>query len=362
MAILEFHGARIGDEDQNMQITRVVLADLDKAARRGQAMEAHGYDAVCTVEGTTDQFLTHVLLAQATERVELEALTNPFAHSPMSLARTANDLQQFSAGRFVLGLGLQDRAQVERHFGMPWSHPARRVRDFILAMRAIWASWHSGTRLEYEGEFYRHTLGHNFVTSSTANDHGPPRVHLAATGPRVSEVAGEVADGLIVNAGMTDTYLREINLPAVERGLARSGRRRDDFEIVYAVWLVTGSTPQHLEMAADYTRRALAEWASEPAFNPVLHHSGMADLQEELRALRQRGEVDAMTRLIDDDVLDAFAVVAPPEEVAPRLHARYGDVIDRLWLHASVRDDPDAWTTVVEGLRALPPRQPRTCP
>jgi probable F420-dependent oxidoreductase len=202
------------------------------------------------------------------------------------------------------------------------------MREFILAMRAIWATWHEGKPLEFTGEFYSHTLMTPFFTP-TDNSYGAPRVFLAAVGPLMTEVAGEVADGIIVHAFTTEKYLRETTLPALERGFARAGKRREDFEISYPVFVVTGKSEKEIAEAKENTCRQIAFYGSTPAYRPVLESIGAGDLQGELNRMSKQGRWKEMGALITDDMLQAFAVIGEPGSIAGQIKSRYGDVIDR---------------------------------
>jgi probable F420-dependent oxidoreductase len=251
-----------------------------------------------------------------------------FSRTPMTLANIGHDHNSMSKGRFVLGLGSQIRPHITKRFSMPWSKPAARMREFILAMRAIWASWHEGKPLEFTGEFYTHTLMTPFFTP-TDNDYGAPRVFLAAVGPLMAEVAGEVADGVIIHAFNTEKYLRETTLPALERGFAKAGKKRSDFEISYPVFVVTGQNEKELEAAKVATRRQIAFYGSTPAYQPVLDSIGVGELQGELNRMSKQGRWEEMGTLITDDILDAFAVCGEPAAIPGQIKARYGDLIDR---------------------------------
>src|SRR5215813_12775531 len=204
---------------------------FDEIEGRARALEAEGYDGAATAETSHDPFFPLLLAAQATERLELATgVAIAFARTPMTMASIANDLQLASKGRFFLGLGSQIKPHIERRFSMPWSHPAARMREYILAMRAIWASWSDGTKLDFRGDFYTHTLMTPFF-SPGPNPFGPPKVYLAAVGELMTEVGGEVADGVIIHGFTTERYVKEVTLPAIERGLAKAGRSRSSFEI-----------------------------------------------------------------------------------------------------------------------------------
>ena len=303
--------------------------DLDKAGAQARELEELGYSGIFTAETGHDPFLPLAMAAQATARVDLAtAIAVAFARSPMTLAHVGHDLNAASQGRFALGLGSQIRAHITKRFSMPWSRPAARMREFILAMRAIWANWHEGVPLQFTGKFYAHTLMTPFFTP-TNTEYGPPRVLLAAVGPLMTEVAGEVADGIIVHAFTTEKYLRETTLPALQRGFDRAEKQRSDFEVRYPCFVVTGRDERELARAGTATKQQIAFYGSTPAYKPVLDSIGVGELQSQLNAMSKQGRWAEMGTLITDDMLDAFAIVGPPEEVAGRLLARYGDIVDR---------------------------------
>nr|MDJ0851596.1 TIGR03617 family F420-dependent LLM class oxidoreductase [Myxococcota bacterium] len=252
-----------------------------------------------------------------------------FSRNPMLLANIGNDLQSYSGGRFILGLGSQIKPHIMKRFSMPWSQPAARMREFILAMRAIWDCWYEGKRLDFRGDFYQHTLMTPMFTP-TNNPHGAPRVVLAAVGPKMTEVAGEVADGMLVHSFTTKRYLEEVTIPAIERGLASGGRDREDFQICYPAFIVTGRDEKEWEETRTAVSRQLAFYGSTPAYRGVLELHGWGELQAELNVLSKQGEWVAMGERITDDILDAFAVVTAPEKVAHTLAERFGGSVDRL--------------------------------
>lgn len=315
---------------KRMKIDGGIRSALDHAAQDAKKAEQAGYDAVWAAETSRDPFLPLLLAAEHTDTIELgTAITVAFARSPMTLANTAWDLNGFSKGRFNLGLGSQIKPHIEKRFSMPWSHPAPRMREFISAMRAIWDCWQNGTQLDFRGDFYTHTLMTPFFNPGPS-EYGPPKVFLAAVGEGMTKVAGEVADGMLVHGFTTERYLRERTLPAVEEGLAASGRTRDQFQLSYPAFVVSGETDEQMEAAATGTRRQIAFYGSTPAYRAVLELHGWGDLQPELNTLSKRGEWEEMGRLIDDEVLNAFAVVGAPDEVPGILQKRFGDVVDRL--------------------------------
>jgi probable F420-dependent oxidoreductase len=269
----------------------------------------------------------------------------------MTLANLGHDLQTYSQGRAIVGLGSQIKPHIEKRFSMPWSQPAKRMREMILAMRAIWACWNDGEKLDFRGEFYRHTLMTPFFNPGPTG-YGPPKVFLAAVGEHMTEVAGEVADGILIHGFTTERYVREVTLPAIGRGLAKAGRSRDGFEVSGPLFVVTGTDDASFAEAAKATRQQIAFYGSTPAYRGVLELHGWGDLQTELNALSKQGEWVKMGELIDDEMLQTFAVVAEPEAVGAELRRRYTGIVDRCSFYAPYRSDPDRWSRVIEDLKA----------
>jgi probable F420-dependent oxidoreductase len=314
-------------------------------------MEADGYDGIFTFEGPHDPFLPLMLAAEHSERLELTtAIAVAFARSPMTIAATANDLQAVSNGRFVLGLGTQIKPHIEKRFSMPWSHPAPRMRELVLAIRAIWATWNERVPLDFRGEFYQHTLMTPFFDPGP-NPNGSPHIVLAGVGALMTEVAGEVGDGFIVHPFSTAHYLESTTLPALERGLATAGRDRTNFEITFPVMIITGDTTEELDTARFAVMTQLAFYGSTPAYRPVLDAAGWGDLQPELQQRTRRGEWDTMAALVPADLVDQFTVTGRPEEIAARVTERYGGLVDRVAFNAPYPAQPERWARVLAGFR-----------
>ena len=312
-----------------MKVDTGLTQEFAKIASQAAHLEELGYDGLMTAETSHDPFFPLMLASQITSKVDLiTAIAVAFARSPMTLAGTAHDLNSASKGRFVLGLGSQIRAHVTKRFNMPWSHPAARMREFILAMRAIWDCWYEGKPLAFSGEFYNHTLMTPFFTP-TDTEYGPPRVFLAAVGPLMAEVAGEVADGILLHAFTTEKYIRETTMPALKRGWAKAGKSREDFEILYPMFTVTGDTQEVVDNAKATVRRQVAFYGSTPAYKPVLESVGAAELQPTLNAMSKQGRWVEMGELIGEDLISEFAVVAEPKDLAAAILSRYGDIVDR---------------------------------
>jgi probable F420-dependent oxidoreductase len=326
-----------------------IPGELTKAADTARRLEAQGYDGGWSAETNHDPFFPLVLASEHTTRLELgTGIAVAFARTPMTVANAAWDLQSYSGGRFRLGLGSQIKAHIEKRFGMPWSHPAPRMREFVLALRAIWAAWEDGTPLRFEGEFYTHKLMTPFFVPEP-QPHGAPKIFLAAVGEGMTEVCGEVADGMLVHAFTTERYLREVTLPALGRGFERGGRTRDAFELSCPVFVVTGSTDAQRAEATRRTREQIAFYASTPAYRSVLDLHGWGDLQPELNALSKQGKWVEMGERIGDDMLDAFAVVDDPAKVPGRIIERYGDLLDRVSFYARYDMPADELAVMLEG-------------
>ncbi len=334
-----------------MKVDGGVGGDLSLVPEAARRAEADGYDGVWCAETNQDPFLSLLLTAEHTEHVELgTGIAVAFARNPMTLAQSAHDLQRFSGGRLLLGLGSQIKPHITRRFSMEWSHPAARMREMILALRAIWATWNDGAELAFEGEFYTHTLMTPFFTPPPS-PHGPPAVFLAAVGPRMTAVAGEVADGLLAHGFTTAEYLRDVTLPALEEGAATAGRSRADISISLPAFVVTGEDDEDTAKAGAAVKGQIAFYGSTPAYQGVLAHHGWGDLHPELKRLSKQKEWAAMGELIDDDVLDAFSVVAAPDDVAAGLRARFGDTADRLSFYAPYRVPDGLWAQITAQLR-----------
>ncbi|SDD47300.1 probable F420-dependent oxidoreductase, MSMEG_2256 family [Geodermatophilus telluris] len=335
-----------------MQVDRGAALDGPVDVRAdARAAEDGGYDGFWVSEVAHDPFVGLAVAALATERVRLgTAIAVAFARTPMTTAAAADDLQALSGGRLVLGLGTQVKAHVTRRFSMPWSHPAARMREYVLALRAIWDTWHTGAPLAFRGEFYTHTLM-TPVFTPPPHGFGPPPVLLAGVGETMTEVAGEVADGFLPHGFTTERYLREVSLPALERGRARTGRTLEGFVVAGSPMVAAGRTEEELAAATAAVRAQLAFYGSTPAYRPVLELHGWGELGERLHALSLRGRWEEMGRLLDDEVLDALAVVGRPEEAGREVVRRYGDLVDRISLATPRGADPGTTARVVAAVR-----------
>lgn len=298
------------------------------AAHRATIAEQQGYAGVWATESVTDSLLMAMGAALSTDRVDIgTAITVAFARNPMTVAYAAWDIAAASNGRFSIGLGSQVRAHIERRFSMPWSDPVERMRDFAAALRAIWTSWRTGGRLDHDGPYYRHTLMSPTFTP-LHHDHDIP-ILLSAVAPRMTQLAGEIADGIILHGFTNQAYFRSVTMPAITAGLEAASRRREELTLYMPVFIATGTDDEQIERMRTEVRQQIAFYASTPNYRPVLDAIGYGDLQPELQALTRAGRWDELAALLPDEVLDASCVTGPPETIAALTSERFDGELDR---------------------------------
>lgn len=320
-------------------------------AGRPAAMEAAGYDTLVTDETRCDPYVRSTIALTNTSRAEImTGIAVAFARTPMGTAYAAHDMQVLSKGRFQLGLGSQVKPHIMRRFGMPWSNPAPRMKEYVKALHAIWDSWYDGKKLEFKGSFYSHTLMTPMFTP-TEPRYGRPKVHLGAVGPYMTKAAAEVADGLITHSLTTPGYIRDVTLPMIEDGLAARGLTRKDFEISGVPFVATAETEKELKEAVFSVRKQIAFYCSTPSYRGVLDHQGWGELHEILHPMSREGLWDKMAEVIDDTTLNAFAVVGSAREVVPKLRERYIGIYDRISVRFGALD-PKTLSEVVGALKA----------
>jgi probable F420-dependent oxidoreductase len=305
---------------------------LEDSARRARALAGTGVDGIFTFEGQHDVFFPLVLAANAAAQTGIDLASNvaiAFSRSPMHLANAAYDLQVLTKGRFRLGLGSQIKPQIERRFGSTWSRPAARMREIVLAIKAILAAWEGEARLDFRGEFTTHTLM-TPTFDPGPNPYGKPPVLVGALGPRMTEIAAEVADGILVMPFNSGKHLQERTMPAVARGLEQGGRDPDDVEIVCEAIVAMGDTKEQIAAATAGVKGLLSFYGSTPSYRPVLDVEGWGDLQTELNAMSKRGEWREMSGLIDDTMVRTIAVVGTPDECGREIVARFGAISRRV--------------------------------
>ena len=331
----------------------IALQDVADLAERVARV---GYDGFFTGETSHDPFLPLGVAATVAPSLELgTGITVAFARSPMVVAHTAWDLAVASQGRFVLGLGTQVRSHLTRRFSTSWAAPGPRLREYVGALRAIWAAWQEGAPLRFEGDHYRFSLMTPFFDPGPI-DHPAVPVFIAGVGPYMTRLAAEICDGIHIHPFHTVRYLDEVMLPALLQGASRVGRDPDDFAVAAAVFVATGRTEEEIELARKAARRQIAFYASTPSYRPILDLHGW-EIGPKLGALSRRGEWEAMASLVDDRMLDEVTVTGPPEAIGGLVRNKYGNRLQRIALYGAGPgitpglDDGD-WETIVAAIRA----------
>lgn len=301
---------------------------LSNVAQQAEQVEAMGYDGLHMSETAHDSFLPLVLVAEHTQRVALgTAVAIAFPRSPMITAMMSWDLQRYSNGRFVLGLGTQVKGHNERRFSVPWTAPAPRLREYVQTLRAIWNTFQTNAKPEFVGEHYNFTLI-NPVFNPGPIEHPYIPIHLAAVNPINASVAGEVADGIKLHSFNTIGYTKAVLLPAIKKGLEKSGRQRDQFAVCGVGFIATGKDWNAVEKNLAPVKQQIAFYGSTRTYQPVLEHHGWADVGEELHQLSVTNKWAEMPKLITQEMLDEFAIIAPYDQVADKLRERYAGVVD----------------------------------
>lgn len=317
------------------------------AIERTRELRDAGASGVFTFEGPHDVF-TPLTLASTVGGLDL--MTNvaiAFPRNPIHLAHQAIDHQILTKGRFTLGLGTQIRAQIEKRFGADFDRPVVRMTELVAALRAIFDTWSTGERLDFRGEYYRHTLMTPTFTPRD-NPYGPPPIYVGALGPRLTKATAQHADGLLVMPFGNKKFLHEVTMAAVDEGLAAGGRTRADLAIVPEI-IVSVSSDTNPDHAA--TRQLLAFYGSTPAYRPVLDIHGWGDLQPELNALSKQGRWSEMGALIDDDVLHTIAACGTPAQVAAHIRDRVDGISDRICIYQPGPIETELLAQIVDELR-----------
>lgn len=314
-----------------MQFDATIVPDnLNEIPIWAQQIEAQGFAGMWVPETNHNPFLPLALAAHQTERLSLgTAIAVAFPRSPMVTANLAWDLAAQSGGRFILGLGTQVKAHITKRFGVEWGRPGPRLREYILALHAIWRAWSSGEPLDFRGEFYRHTLMTPFFTPPPIDNPNIP-IYIAGVNRYLCRLAGELCQGFHVHPFHTTDYLREVILGHIEEGLTTTGRQRLDIATTCAIFVVTGQNSDELEQDKINVKTQIAFYASTHSYRPVLEHHGWGDLQDRLSVLARQGNWQEMHKSISDDMLEKIAVVATYDELPHKVKERYTGLLDRV--------------------------------
>jgi probable F420-dependent oxidoreductase len=306
--------------------------DDERIPAFARAAEERGVHGFFVPEARNDPFISLTLAASSTTRLQLgTGVAIAFARTPMTMAYSAYHLHRVSRGRSILGLGPQIKPHIAYRYGMPWSRPADRMREYVLALRAIWHSWQTGEPLDFRGEFYTHTLMPPLFSPGPLGFASPP-IWLAAVGPRMVDVAATVGDGLLTHPLISQSYLRDVILPRIAECRAETGKQAQPYTLASMVMVTAGRTEDEMQAAIAGTRRQIGFYASTPAYVPVLAHHGWSALHNDARTLSKAGRWDELAGLIDDEMLNAFAVVGDLDSVRLGLRARFGGIVERVTL------------------------------
>jgi probable F420-dependent oxidoreductase len=323
------------------------LKGMDKTAR---AAEDLGFAGLWTSETKHDAFLPLAIAANASHQIELgTSVAIAFSRSPMEMAQTSWDLQDLSAGRFVLGLGTQVKAHITRRFSMPWDRPAARLREYILALCAIWESFQTEVPLQFEGEFYRHTLMTPFFNPGPI-EHPEIPLYIAGVNTRLAELAGELCEGFHVHPFHSPEYVRKTVIPAIAEGARQANRDLDQVTLATSAFVITGENRESATEQRESVRAQISFYASTPTYRTVLEAHGWEEVGERLETMAREKKWPEMPALITDEMLAAFAIEAAPDEIGPALKERYDGLIDRvaLYLPFVPGEHDEFWRTVVD--------------
>ena len=334
-------------------ICRLDVKDLSTVADQARWAESIGYDSLSSAETSHDPFLPLALAASATSEISLETrLAIAFPRSPMVVANVARDLQDYSKGRFRLGLGTQVKGHNLRRFSVPWVSPGPRLREYVQSLHAIWETWQEGTKLDFHGEHYNFTLMTPMFSPGPSSYARPP-VNVGAVNPYHCQVAGEVCDGLLLHSINSPRYMTEVIIPAVEKGAAKSGRSRKDVTIGGGGFVLTGPTKDAIQEQRDALKRQTAFYCSTRTYFPVLEVHGFQEVGQRLHEMSLRGQWAEMGQQVSDEMVDTFTVMAEYDEVAGRIKEKWGGVLDEISFHmdTSSPDDERILKRIIEDLK-----------
>lgn len=336
-----------------LKIDGPFYATVENAAEEARRLAAEGFDGVYSLEGNADPFFPLLLASEHAPQLDIATgIAVAFPRNPSHLAYQAWDLQKFSKGKFLLGLGSQVKAHIENRFGCEFSRPAARMREHILAIKAFFDCWQDGAPLNFEGEFTRHTLMTPMFNAGK-NPYGKPPVLLGALGPKMTEVAGEVADGIIMHPFNNQVFIEKQALPAVRKGLVTADKPESQYIFSVAAMIATGENEAAMQAAKASIKGLLGFYASTPAYVPPMAAIGYADVQPEANRLTKQGKWEQLADLIDDTFFEAFCIFDEPQNIAARVAQKYGSLPTRLSIYAPYATPPGFWKPIIEQIKSL---------
>lgn len=326
----------------------MITRDPAEATSISKNLEDLGYDGAYTFEGPHEPFLPLAAAALATTKLELlTSIAVAFSRNPMTLANLGYDLQLMSKGRFILGLGSQIKPHIEKRYSMQWASPAKRMKEMVKAIKAIWECWHEGKDLDFRGEFYQHTLMIPFFNPGK-NPYGLPKIYVAGVGPLMTQAAAESGDGFIVHPFHTTKFLENITLPSIKKGLELSQTK--EFDISVGVMVATGTNDEEISKARDACKAQIGFYGSTPAYKVVLEQHGWEGIQPELNSLTKKGLWQDIPTLISDEMLESIAVTGTPDEVSEIISDRYGSIASRI-APSIFSGDPEVTKALINSLK-----------
>ena len=331
----------------------LLVHDLKQMPELARFADQTGFDGIWTFETAHEPFLPLVLAAEHSQRLTVgTSIAVAFARSPAILASIAWDLARFSRGRFILGLGTQVKGHNERRFGVKWDKPVEKMREVILAVRAFWECWQNGTRLNFQGEYFKLNLMTPFFSPAPHEYHGIP-IFIAGVNRRMCQLGGELCDGFHVHPLHTRRYLTEVVLPNIEEGLVKGGRQRSQIELSSSIFVIPTDDAQQAEKFEAEARRQIAFYASTPPYRPVFELEGWGDIADQLKARAARGRWDEMPALITDDMLDRLALTGTWKDLPQKILLKYSGLLDRVSYYFPLvpSENEEGWRATVAGFR-----------
>jgi len=304
--------------------------NIENMIKLSKIAENLGFDCIWISEIKHDPFLRLMLIAEHTKRIKIgTSIALAFTRSPMTLAYTAWDLQNFSIGRLILGLGSQVKAHLERRFSVDWKPPAPRMKEYILALRAIWDCWQSNKPLNYKGEYYKFDLMIPFFNPGPI-DYPRIPVFIAGVNSIMCRVAGELCDGLHIHPLNSIEYLRKVIIPNIEKGLKKTGRNRSEIQLSCSVFVATGKNKEEIDKSKELVKDTIAFYGSTPTYRAIFELHGLADVAKKLSEYARNAKWKEMRYLISDEILENFAIVGSLIEASHELKKRYEGILDRV--------------------------------
>lgn len=315
------------------QVDAALPPGIEPAREAAKRFEELGYHGVFTAETTNDPFLDLAFPAvETTEPILGNNLAIAFARSPYVVAVLAWELQQASKGRFHLGLGTQVKGHITRRFGMPWESPGPKFREYVVALKELWSAFGEGRSPNHRGRFYNHTVANPFFTPGPIG-FPAPKVNIAAINEYNAESAGLVADGLLVHPLHSERYIDEVLFPAVDKGLARSGRTRDDLTVIIPVFLAVGDTPGEVEAAKGFVKMQASFYGSTRSYRRIFETHGWDDTPPRLHEKMAKGDIAGMADEITDEMIEVFAMTGPVDDLPARIEKKYSGRADRIFFY-----------------------------